>query len=62
MWRDCNVFNGFGIPSVTYGPGAPAGQLPKDLPFAMEIDELYAFARSYALIALDVCTRERVKS
>jgi len=59
MWRDCNVFNAFGIPSVTYGPGAPAGQLPKGIPFAMEVDELYDFTRSFALIALDICTRER---
>jgi acetylornithine deacetylase/succinyl-diaminopimelate desuccinylase-like protein len=59
MWRDCNIFNSFGIPSVTYGPGAPAGQLPKDIPFAMEIDELYSFAKSFALIALDLCNREK---
>lgn len=59
MWRDCNVFNSFGIPSVTYGPGAPAGELPIDAPFAMEIDELYNFAKSFALVALDICSRER---
>jgi hypothetical protein len=59
MWRDCNVFNSFGIPSVTYGPGAPAGELPKGIPFAMEVDELHNFAKSFALIALDICTRER---
>jgi acetylornithine deacetylase/succinyl-diaminopimelate desuccinylase-like protein len=59
MWRDCNVFNSFGIPSVTYGPGAPAGQLPKGIPFAMEVDELYNFTKSFALIALDICSRER---
>jgi acetylornithine deacetylase/succinyl-diaminopimelate desuccinylase-like protein len=59
MWRDCNVFNSFGIPSVTYGPGAPAGELPKGIPFAMEVDELYNFTKSFALIALDICSRER---
>jgi acetylornithine deacetylase/succinyl-diaminopimelate desuccinylase-like protein len=59
MWRDCNVFNGFGIPSVTYGPGAPAGALPKDTPFAMEADELFNFTKSFALVALDICSRER---
>lgn len=59
MWRDCNVFNSFGIPSVTYGPGAPAGQLPKGIPFAMEVDELYNFTKSFALIALDICSREK---
>jgi acetylornithine deacetylase/succinyl-diaminopimelate desuccinylase-like protein len=59
MWRDCNVFNSFGIPSVTYGPGAPAGELPKGIPFAMEVDELYNFTKSFALIALDICGRDR---
>lgn len=59
MWRDCNVFNSFGIPSVTYGPGAPAGELPKGIPFAMEVDELYNFTKSFALIALDICSRDR---
>jgi acetylornithine deacetylase/succinyl-diaminopimelate desuccinylase-like protein len=59
MWRDCNVFNSFGIPSVTYGPGAPAGELPKDVPFAMEVAELYNFTKSFALIALDICSQER---
>ena len=59
MWRDCNVFNSFGIPSVTYGPGAPAGELPKGIPFAMEVDELYNFTKSFALIALDICSMDR---
>jgi acetylornithine deacetylase/succinyl-diaminopimelate desuccinylase-like protein len=59
MWRDCNVFNSFGIPSVTYGPGAPAGKLPIDTPFVMEVDELYNFAKSFALIELDILSRER---
>ncbi|MDP2932347.1 MAG: M20/M25/M40 family metallo-hydrolase [Chloroflexota bacterium] len=59
MWRDCNVFNGFGIPSVTYGPGGGAGTLPKGAAFGMAIDELYGFAKAYALIALDICNRPR---
>lgn len=59
MWRDCNVFNSFGIPSVTYGPGGGAGSLPKGAAFGMPADELYHFAKVYALIALDICNRPR---
>ena len=60
MWRDCNIFNAFGIPSVTYGPGGTgAGTLPKGAAFGNPIDELYNFAKAYALIALDICNRER---
>lgn len=61
MWRDCNVFNMFGIPSVTYGPGGGAGNLPKGAAFGMKADELYQFAKSYALIALDICNRDKVQ-
>lgn len=55
MWRDINVFNAAGIPSVMYGPGPSVGggQL------AMHIDDLVRAARAYALIALDVCTQPR---
>lgn len=59
MWRDCNVFNSFSIPSVTYGPGGGTGTLPKGAAFGMPADELYNFAKSYALIALDICNRPR---
>jgi acetylornithine deacetylase/succinyl-diaminopimelate desuccinylase-like protein len=59
MWRDCNVFNSFGIPSVTYGPGGGTGTLPEGAAFGMPADELYNFAKAYALIALDICNRPR---
>ncbi len=36
-----------------------AGTLPKGAAFGMAIDELYSFAKAYALIALDICNRPR---
>jgi acetylornithine deacetylase/succinyl-diaminopimelate desuccinylase-like protein len=51
MWRDSNVFNEVGIPTVIYGPGASVGGGN----FAMEIDALTQAARVYAAIALEVC-------
>jgi acetylornithine deacetylase/succinyl-diaminopimelate desuccinylase-like protein len=59
MWRDCNVFNSFGIPSVTYGPGGGTGTLPTGTAFGMSADELHDFAKAYALIALDICNRPK---
>jgi len=60
MWRDCNVFNQFSIPSVTYGPGGgEAGTLGKGTKFSMGIEELYQFVKSYVLIALDICNRKK---
>jgi acetylornithine deacetylase/succinyl-diaminopimelate desuccinylase-like protein len=55
MWRDINVFNEVGIPSITYGPGASVGGGN----FAMRITDLVTAARLYALIALDICNQER---
>jgi acetylornithine deacetylase/succinyl-diaminopimelate desuccinylase-like protein len=51
MWRDSNVFNEVGIPTVVYGPGASVGGGN----FAMEIDALTKAARVYAAIAVEVC-------
>jgi acetylornithine deacetylase/succinyl-diaminopimelate desuccinylase-like protein len=60
MWRDCNLFNHFGIPSVTYGPGGgAAGTLAKGQKISMEVNELYQFAKSYVLIALDICNKKK---
>ncbi len=60
MWRDCNIFNQFSIPSVTYGPGGgEAGTLGKGNKFSMGIDELYQFVQSYIHIALDICNRKK---
>ena len=51
MWRDSNVFNEVGIPTVVYGPGASVGGGN----FAMEIDDLVNAARVYAALAIEVC-------
>jgi acetylornithine deacetylase/succinyl-diaminopimelate desuccinylase-like protein len=55
MWRDINVFNAMGIPSVMYGPGASVGGGN----MSMRIQDLVTAARLYALIALDVCSQPR---
>jgi len=55
MWRDHIAFIEAGIPALTYGPGdATAGSK-----LGMPIDDLERAARSYALIALNMCMREK---
>jgi acetylornithine deacetylase/succinyl-diaminopimelate desuccinylase-like protein len=51
MWRDSNVFNEVGIPTLVYGPGASTGGGN----LAMEIDAMVTAARVYAAIAIEVC-------
>lgn len=51
MWRDLNVFNEMGIPSVTFGPGGGTGGGNRGL----AIDDLVAAARIYARAAVDIC-------
>jgi acetylornithine deacetylase/succinyl-diaminopimelate desuccinylase-like protein len=55
MWRDLNVFNETGIPSLTYGPGVSVGGGN----FGMRIADLVTGARLYALTALELCSQER---
>jgi len=55
MWRDLNVFNEVGIPSLTYGPGASVGGGN----LSMRLTDLHTAAKVYALTALDVCNRDR---
>jgi acetylornithine deacetylase/succinyl-diaminopimelate desuccinylase-like protein len=53
MWRDHIAFIEAGIPALTYGPGdATAGTK-----LGLLLDDLERAARSYALIALDMCSR-----
>jgi acetylornithine deacetylase/succinyl-diaminopimelate desuccinylase-like protein len=55
MWRDHIAFIEAGIPALTYGPGdATAGAV-----LGMPVADLVQAARSYALIALDVCSRSK---
>jgi acetylornithine deacetylase/succinyl-diaminopimelate desuccinylase-like protein len=55
MWRDLNVYNEVGIPSVTYGPAAGSGGGNN----TMEVDDLLMASRIYALTALDICNRDK---
>jgi acetylornithine deacetylase/succinyl-diaminopimelate desuccinylase-like protein len=59
MWRDVNVFNEVGIPTVTYGPGASTGMYGEQGTMFVTVEELEAIAKVYALVALDVCNREK---
>lgn len=57
MWRDSNVFNEVGIPSVNFGPPRAADAFPdSNLTDAIRIDDLMAATKIYALTALDICT------
>ena len=51
MWRDHNVFNEVGIPSLTYGPPGVAGAGT----FAVRKEDLLRTSRVYALTALAMC-------
>ena len=56
MWRDINVFNEVGIPSLTYGP---ARSLPeaqdKDKGKFMYKKDLVDVSKIYALTVLEIC-------
>lgn len=52
MWRDTNVFNAAGIPSLTFGPGRGAADVQGRGHF--ELDDLVAGAKIYALTALQI--------
>jgi acetylornithine deacetylase/succinyl-diaminopimelate desuccinylase-like protein len=52
MWRDTNVFNGAGIPSLTFGPSRGRADVQGHGYF--ELDDLVDTAKMYALTALSV--------
>ena len=56
MWRDHIVFIEAGMPALTYGPSGSTGGAR---PYSMKIDDLVKAARSYALIALNICSRAK---
>lgn len=58
MWRDLNIFNEVGIPSVTYGP--PLGLSTQGWTYYIKAEDVTRAAKLYALIALDICNRPRV--
>ena len=52
MWRDTNVFNGAGIPSLTFGPSRGRADVQGEGFFAL--DDLVDAAKMYALTALQI--------
>lgn len=54
MWRDTNVFNRAGIPSLTFGPGRGIADVQGGGHF--ELNDLVDCAKMYALIALQLAT------
>jgi len=56
IWTDTNVYNELGIPAVKIGPrGKRIGPRAEEI----NIDEMVKAAQIYALVALDICSRER---
>lgn len=53
MWRDINVFNGVGIPSLTFGTGRGKAHVQGTGHY--ELNDLVACAKIYALAALEIC-------
>jgi acetylornithine deacetylase/succinyl-diaminopimelate desuccinylase-like protein len=53
MWRDTNIFNAVGIPSLTFGPSRGSAAVQGTGHF--ELDDLVAGAKIYALTALTLC-------
>src|SRR3989338_9597454 len=56
IWTDTNVYNEMGIPAVKIGPrGKRIGPRAEEI----DIDQMVKAAHIYALVALDICSRER---
>jgi acetylornithine deacetylase/succinyl-diaminopimelate desuccinylase-like protein len=56
IWTDTNVYNELGIPAIKIGPrGRRIGPRNEEI----EIDVMIKAAQFYALMALDICSRER---
>ncbi len=53
MWRDTNVYNRVGIPSLTFGPGR--GKAAVQGTGFIELDDFIDGAKIYALTALSMC-------
>ncbi|MBI3057987.1 MAG: M20/M25/M40 family metallo-hydrolase [Deltaproteobacteria bacterium] len=56
IWTDTNVYNELGIPAIKIGPrGKRIGPRAEEI----DIDQMVKAAQIYALVALDICSRER---
>ena len=56
IWTDTNIYNELGIPAIKIGP---RGRRISARNEEIEIDAMMKAARLYALMALDICSRER---
>jgi acetylornithine deacetylase/succinyl-diaminopimelate desuccinylase-like protein len=56
IWTDTNIYNEIGIPAITRGRRISARNEE------IEIDMMVKAAQIYALMALDICSRERSPS
>ena len=59
IWTDTNVYNELGIPAIKIGP---RGRRISARNEEIDIDVMVKAAQLYALIALDICSRERPHS
>jgi acetylornithine deacetylase/succinyl-diaminopimelate desuccinylase-like protein len=60
MWRDNNVFNEAGIPSLTFGP--PRRRDPEKGRLCFELDDLVNMANVYAQVAHAICQQPKGES
>ncbi len=56
IWTDTNVYNELGIPAIKIGP---RGRRISARNEEIDIDAMVKAAQLYALVALDICSRER---
>ena len=56
IWTDTNIYNEMGIPAIKIGP---RGRRISARNEEIDIDVMVRAAQLYALIALDICSRER---
>jgi acetylornithine deacetylase len=59
IWTDTNVYNELGIPAIKIGP---RGRRISARNEEIEIDVMVKAAQLYAVMALDICNRERPRS
>jgi acetylornithine deacetylase/succinyl-diaminopimelate desuccinylase-like protein len=59
IWTDTNIYNELGIPAIKIGP---RGRRISARNEEIEIDVMVKAAKIYALMALDICSRERTHS
>src|SRR5258708_38357765 len=56
IWTDTNIYNELGIPAIKIGP---RGRRISARNEEIDVEEMLKAAQIYALMALDICNRER---